>query len=68
MNGICYQYEYRPLLCVSYKDNAEQSCYECCCNAIKYGSNNSEAYQVMASYYLSRDNTEVSSFIKWNMH
>ena len=61
-------YGYITLVCVSYEDNAEQNCYECCCNAIKYGSNNPEAYQVMANYYLSRDNIEVSSFIKCYVH
>ena len=45
---------------VSSDDSAESKCGDYCSKALEYCSSNSEAYQLMGSYLLSKQDVEVS--------
>lgn len=44
---------------ISFADNADSECHRYCQKAIEYGPKNPEAYQVMASYLISKDRKKV---------
>lgn len=46
---------------VSFDDTAESKCGEYCGKALQYSGSNPEAYQLMGSYLLSKQECEVSS-------
>ena len=46
---------------VSFDDNAENKCGEYCSKALQYSDSNPEAYQLMGSYLLSKQECEVSN-------
>ena len=43
----------------SFADSADSECHRCCQKAIEYGPSNPEAYQLMASYLLSKERDKV---------
>lgn len=43
----------------SFADTADSQCHQCCQKAIEYGPSNPEAYQLMASYLLSKERDKV---------
>jgi len=45
--------------CCSFDDDAEEKCGEYCTKAIEYCPSNPEAYQLMGSYLLSKQDIEV---------
>ena len=49
------------LHCCSFDDDAEVKCGEYCTKAIEYCPSNPEAYQLMGSYLLSKQDVEVTT-------
>jgi len=46
---------------ISFDDDAELKCEEYCTKALEYSNSNPEAYQLMGSYLLSKQDAEVSN-------
>ena len=57
MSGIVYS---TMCLLVSFDDGAENKCGEYCIKALEYCNSNPEAYQLMGSYLLSKQDIEVN--------